>query len=470
MLFNSYLFFVFFLAVVFLYSKLSHKNQNVLLLAASNVFYGTWDWRFLSLIWASTIVDFVVGRQLEKESSISKRRWLLMGSVLVNLGALALFKYSNFFISELATLLSSLGIPVSLPILNITLPVGISFYTFQTMSYTIDIYRRRVKATDDLLAFSLYVSFFPQLVAGPIERVDHILPQIQKPREKGFENIREGFYHVLIGLFKKVVIGDTLAGYVAYVFSPHASELSGGAYLMGVYAFAFQIYADFSGYSSIAQGTAKFLGFDLMFNFRFPYLTRNPSEFWKAWHISLSTWLRDYLYIPLGGNRDGRVRALRNLILTMAIGGLWHGAAWTFVAWGFFHGILLSIYRLVPTSSEPQKNISTVSLWGQRLLMFHLTCIGWLFFRATSLSQVWEILGRVIFDFDFDSMAATGAGLIIFFVGPLFFYELWLNRKEEPLALLNSHWLVRGQAYTYMVAMLICFPPFSSNEFIYFQF
>ncbi len=329
MLFNSYCFWLFFLVVFVLYAGLNHKWQNRLLLVASYIFYGAWDWRFLSLIWISTVVDFFVALKIDEHRHSSnherqKKLWLIV-SLCTNLGLLGFFKYCGFFVEEMGQLMDWLGVPLSLPSLSIVLPVGISFYTFQTMSYTIDVYRDQIRPVRDFEGFALYVAFFPQLVAGPIERSTHLMPQIIKPRQLTSDGYIEGLYLVLLGMFKKVVIADNMAIIVNAVFQSPVSQLSGLECLLGVYAFAFQIYGDFSGYSAIARGVSKFLGFDIMVNFNLPYFAQSPQEFWHRWHISLSTWLRDYLYIPLGGNRHGTARTYRNLMVTMVLGGIWHG-------------------------------------------------------------------------------------------------------------------------------------------------
>ncbi|MBT8405679.1 MAG: MBOAT family protein, partial [Gemmatimonadetes bacterium] len=319
MLFNSYLFWAFFAVVLLLYRGLKHRGQNRMLLVASYVFYGSWDWRFLSLIVFSTLVDYWVGLALADPSATDRRRRRLVTVSLVsNLGLLAVFKYLGFFVDSAAALLEGLGLQANLPSLHIILPVGISFYTFQTLSYTIVIYRRKLEPTRDLLDFGLYVAFFPQLVAGPIERASHLLPQVLRPRRTTERQFREGLYCILYGLFKKVVIADNMALVVNHIFSQPPSTLNGLDTLVGVYAFAFQIYGDFHGYSLIAQGVARWLGFDIMDNFRQPYFAWSPQEFWRRWHISLSTWLRDYLYIPLGGSRTGG--RTRNVLITMLLG------------------------------------------------------------------------------------------------------------------------------------------------------
>jgi D-alanyl-lipoteichoic acid acyltransferase DltB (MBOAT superfamily) len=317
-LFNSYIFWIFFLAVFALYSLNRRLRwQNSVLLVASYVFYGFWDWRFLGLLFISTVIDFYVARALERTPEEDRRKALLAVSLGANLGILGVFKYLGFFTESMVELLNALGVQSSLNVLEVLLPVGISFYTFQTMSYTIDVYRRQLPATSNFFDFALFVSFFPQLVAGPIERASKLLPQLLQPRTPSNSAFAEGFYLVLLGLFKKIVIADNMAPIVNAVFSRDVATLSGAEVLVGVYAFAFQIYGDFSGYTDIARGVAKWLGFDLMLNFRMPYFAVSPSDFWGRWHISLSSWLRDYLYIPLGGNRRRPLLTYRNLMLTM---------------------------------------------------------------------------------------------------------------------------------------------------------
>lgn len=477
-LFNSYTFWIFFLLVFALYS-LSRRNfrlQNAVLLVASYAFYGAWDWRFLSLLLLSTVIDFSLARAIEATENARRRKTLLLASMCTSLGILGFFKYFGFFTESFAELMNAFGVQSSLPVLTILLPVGISFYTFQTMSYTIDVYRRELPATKKFFDFALFVSFFPQLVAGPIERASKLLPQVLHPRPQNRSNFAEGLHLVLLGLFKKVVIADNMAPIVNSVFSRDVSSLSGPEVLIGVYAFAFQIYGDFAGYTDVARGVAKWLGFDLMLNFRMPYFAASPSDFWARWHISLSSWLRDYLYIPLGGNRRGTLLTYRNLMITMLLGGLWHGAAWTFIAWGFFHGLILCLYRpfeKLSATTQPRPVVRSGPFVPGRLLsiliMFHLTCIGWLFFRAESVTQVWEMVQR------FGNLQLTpfalGAGaLIAFYVLPLLLYEGWLERRGDVAALLKTHWWARGLVYGYCILMLWFFPALGHYEFIYFQF
>ncbi len=475
MLFNSFAFWTFFAIVVLLYRRLSHRGQNRMLLVASYFFYGCWDWRFLSLIIISTIVDYFAAIRIQNSDKIGHRKGWLTLSMCTNLGILGVFKYYGFFAGELSSFFTTIGIPALLPTLNIVLPVGISFYTFQTMSYTIDVYRGEAKATRYFLDFALYVCFFPQLVAGPIERSSRFLPQVLNPRTHHADNFRIGLYHVMIGLFKKVIVADNMAVIVNTIFATPTSQLTGLECLVGVYAFAFQIYGDFSGYSSIAQGIAKWLGFDLMTNFRMPYFSVSPSDFWQRWHISLSSWLRDYLYIPLGGNRGGKWNTYRNLMLTMLLGGLWHGAGWTFIAWGFFHGALLCAYRIFEKSRTESSEQSTrgYALFiriCQTVLMFHLICIGWLLFRAESMTQVWNMLGLIATNWQSTPLAISSVAMIAFFAGPLMVYELWLEYRKNLYLLPEIHWLTRSAAYGYCLLMLLFFLPPIQNEFIYFQF
>jgi alginate O-acetyltransferase complex protein AlgI len=480
MLFNSLTFWVFFGAVALGYYRLSHKAQNRLLLLASYVFYGWWDWRFLSLIWISTTIDYVValriesaGRRHEGEHLERVRKLWLGLSVATNLGILGFFKYFGFFVTEAAELFQTAGLNATVPSLRIVLPVGISFYTFQTMSYTVDVFRGQTKPARDFLDFALYVAFFPQLVAGPIERSTRLLPQIQQPRSYRGTEFAEGLYLVIVGLFKKVVIADNMALVVNGVFQADPSELSGLDCLVGTYAFAFQIYGDFSGYSSIARGVAKWLGFDLMVNFRMPYLARSPREFWQRWHISLSTWLRDYLYIPLGGSRHGKWRTHRNLLITMVLGGLWHGAGWTFLAWGLFHGLILCLYRAGGIDAAGQRTPrcgTRIRSAVAGLVMFHLVCVGWLLFRADSIGHAWQMLLRIAADPRPTDLTVYALTLIAFYVVPLVFLEGWLEWKKDPWRLLRLPWPVRAGAYSYLAVMLLLFHPAVYREFIYFQF
>lgn len=471
MLFNSFGFWLFFVLVLVIYQRLQHRGQNVLLLVASYFFYGCWDWRFLGLIVFSTFVDYFVALGIEGADSRRRKRLLLLVSMTANLGLLAFFKYYGFFAQELTELLHAVGAPAMVPTLRIILPVGISFYTFQTMSYTIDVYRGDCKAARSLLDFAVYVAFFPQLVAGPIERASHFLPQVLAERRPTAIDFRDGLYLVISGMFRKVVIADNMAPLVNTIFAQKAAELSGWEVMFGIYAFAFQIYGDFSGYSAIARGVSKWLGFDLMANFHMPYFAVSPSDFWRRWHISLSQWLRDYLYIPLGGNRGGTLATYRNLTLTMLLGGLWHGANWTFVVWGAIHGAMLCVYRALGDGRSPRaEQASPLRRGCAMVLMFHLVCFAWLFFRAESLTQAITMLGCLGTWGAISPLAQTVAGLIVFFCVPLLALEWWFDRHHDPLWLTQVHWGWRTAVYSYLILMMIFFPPPAPAEFIYFQF
>jgi len=473
MLFNSFVFWVYFVAVLAIYRLLPHKYQNGFLLLASYVFYGYWDYRFVGLLVLSTTVTFFLVHAIAVSESASRRKHYLLASVIVNFGILGFFKYYNFFAHELFALLQSIGLSLPLPFLEIILPAGISFYTFQAVSYTVDVYRRDVTPVNSIIDFALYKAFFPQLVAGPIERPGYLLPQIQNPRHVTADNFREGLYHILFGLFKKVVVADNMAPIVNQIFSRPVSDLTGPEVALGVYAFAFQIYGDFSGYSSIAQGLAKWMGFTLSWNFKMPYFASTPSEFWQRWHITLSSWLRDYLYIPLGGNRHGKIMTQRNLMLTMLLGGLWHGAGWTFVLWGLYHGLLLVVYRVLEYVNGLHRLTITKTKLARILaviMFFQLLGISWLLFRAKSADQAWHMLVLVFTDFTVTDLTRYGFAMLAFFALPFMVLEFWIERSGDLLRVVNAHWLTRTAIYGYFVIMIWAFPPLASQAFIYFQF
>ena len=401
MVFNSLHFVWFFVVVYGAYRVLPHRAQNWLLLIASYYFYAAWDWRFLGLLVASTLVDFTCARALSRASAPGRRRALLVLSLGFNLTMLGFFKYFNFFADSLHGVFGALGWNVDFVTIRVLLPVGISFYTFVTMSYVIDVYRREIPATRDLLDFAVFVAFFPHLVAGPILRAANLLSQIDSPRHITRDQLRDGAWLIAWGYFQKVFVADNLAGLANSAFDPSGHQ-TGVNVLLGVYAFAFQIYGDFAGYSNIARGTSKLMGIELIENFRFPYLVRTPQAFWRNWHISLSTWLRDYLYVPLGGSRGSEWQTRRNLFITMVLGGLWHGAAWTFVLWGIYHGLLLIAYRAAERTAWIRQVIagahpvSRIVSWA---VMFQITCFGWLIFRARSVSQIRDLTTRLVANF-----------------------------------------------------------------------
>lgn len=466
MLFNSLTFVAFFCIVYSLYLLLQHRPQNLLLLVASYVFYGWWDWRFLSLVFISTVVDYACAHIIYRADRPGTKRLLISISVILNLGFLGFFKYFNFFADSAARVLTTLGLEPDPVTLNIVLPVGISFYTFQTMSYTIDVYRGTMKPAKSLLDFALYVSFFPQLVAGPIERADRLLPQIEQPRSLKYENLREGSWLILVGYFKKVVIADNFA-YIADEVFNNPGEYQGLAVLLGIYAFAFQIYGDFAGYSSIAQGVAKVFGFDLMMNFRRPYFSQNPQEFWRRWHISLSTWLRDYLYIPLGGGRHGTANMYRNLFLTMLLGGLWHGAAWNFVVWGAYQGLLLIAHRVLTGKLRESRTKKVVALALKIAVMFQFTCLGWVFFRVNSMADFPVLMANLFTPGPVPQYWLTA---FVTLVTPLLLLNFFEERADSQV-FVKRYWApARLGIYAGLFAYILVTGRTSGATFIYFQF
>lgn len=473
MLFNSLTFLVFFFIVYSLYLSLrfNYRYQNTLLLIASYIFYGSWNWKFLFLLLLSSIVDFFVGRAIYFNENPLTRKYYLIISILTNLSILGFFKYSNFFVESFVQLLNVFGMSADHITLNIILPVGISFYTFQTMSYTIDIYRHRLEPAHNFFDFALFVSFFPQLVAGPIERATNLLPQILSPRKITLSMVDSGIFLILWGLFKKVVIADNVAVISNQVFNGYIN-LDGLDLIIGILAFTVQIYCDFSGYSDIARGICKLLGFELMVNFRLPYFALNPSDFWNRWHISLSSWLRDYLYISLGGNRKGNLNTYRNLILTMLLGGLWHGASWNFIIWGAYHGSILSIYRLFHANrqnTDPwSSRYSNIILIFKLLSMFTLTLIGWVIFRCQSVHQIVYMLQHSLF-LSFDINAKNGFDFL-FYSLPLVIIQVWQHLSGDLLIVTKQISLIRGGIYGLLLFGIIVFGARESMEFIYFQF
>ncbi|MCA9726082.1 MAG: MBOAT family protein [Candidatus Eisenbacteria bacterium] len=474
MLFNTWTFLAFAVVVFGLYYVLPFRWQNRMLLVASYVFYGAWDWRFLSLILFSTLVDFLVGRRLGQEADAGRRRQWLVLSCVTNLGLLGVFKYLGFFAQSFADLAHLFGWNVGPVTLHIVLPVGISFYTFQTMSYTIDVYRRKLEPVESFQDFALFVAYFPQLVAGPIERASHLLPQLMQPRRIRRDQFFEGSWLIAWGLFKKAVVADNIAPRIDEVFLPGNDWATGGACLVAIYGFAIQIYCDFSGYSDVARGLGKLMGIDIMRNFQIPYIATNPSEFWRRWHISLSTWLRDYLYVPLGGNRGSKLQTYRNLLVTMILGGLWHGAAWTFVLWGVYQGVLLIGHRWFVLDrkwfrrpeSRPLSMIERFSSW---FLMFHLVCLGWLIFRAKSVEQIGNILRRIVSDFRIDLDEVHILWPVLFFGGILLAYDAWLRNADDPRT--RPGWKLLGPiAVTVLAILALVFWPPHIQQFIYFQF
>jgi D-alanyl-lipoteichoic acid acyltransferase DltB (MBOAT superfamily) len=463
--FNSLAFALFLPTVVGVYWVLPAKWRTAFLLVASYVFYAWWDVRFLGLIVISTLVDFTVGRRLTAVSNSGLRKaWLLM-SLVSNLGMLGFFKYWGFFVESTSTLLVSLGLEPNLPLLQIVLPVGISFYTFQTLSYTIDIYRRQLDPEPSLTRFALFVAFFPQLVAGPIERARNLLPQLRNLPKTPREIDWSGSLQLIVrGLFRKVVIADGLAPLVNQVFAT-PDRYGSVTVAVGVVAFSLQIYGDFAGYTDIARGTARLFGVDLMENFKAPYQSRGFSEFWRRWHISLSTWLRDYLYIPLGGSRGSRFATARNMMVTMLLGGLWHGAAWGFVIWGGLHGAYLMIERWARRGrtepSEPRGKLPAT-------VVFAVVTLTWIPFRAPTLSVAGEVMGAL-----FGPLMGTQLTAAPLVVGLMGLLTLIIDNADvagqvDPVERVPS--FLRGVAYGSAVVLAILFASVSAIPFIYFQF
>jgi D-alanyl-lipoteichoic acid acyltransferase DltB (MBOAT superfamily) len=473
MLFNSFVFPVFFVIVFALYICLRHRYQNLLLLLASYVFYGWWDWRFLSLLFTSTIVDYFCALRIKESGSKRESRRYLLISLFVNLGILGIFKYFGFFSDSAARVLSAFGMKADLPTLNLILPVGISFYTFQTLAYTIDVYRGKQEATRDLLSFAVYVAFFPQLVAGPIERSQSLLPQITGERQITPQKISSGLRLVLLGYFRKIFIADGVAPLVDSCFDDPA-KFAGLSLAAGAVLFALQIYGDFAGYTDIARGVARMLGIELRLNFMQPYLSRNITEFWRRWHMSLSSWLRDYLYIPLGGNRKGRARTYSNLMITMLLGGLWHGAAWHFVAWGGLHGLYLAAHRAVTRgrkigiSSAPTGTRSLIMWTASAAATFVLVSFAWIFFRAESLGAALEYISMISFGGPSDSIFVQA---LLFYGSIVFLLDVasWWRDDEVPFSG-TAPAVVNGLIYGIMIILMSFIGATDAQPFIYFQF
>ena len=526
MLFNSLVFAVFFIIFYFLYHHTKNRLsvQNVLILVSSYIFYGAWDERFLVLIAGSTLVDYLsgfgtAGQAIDKQEKIkasaflflvsvaavlptfSESYWILLYvmafipclwlviafidryqgdtrrkaylflSVFVNIGLLGIFKYFNFFTGAFVDLMANFGWTVDYVTINVILPVGISFYTFQTLSYTIDIYRKQLQPTRHFVQFAAFVSFFPQLVAGPIERARSLLPQFEVARKVTAEGLKIGAYLFFWGLFKKMVVADNLALIADPVFAS-PGEYSSLGLLAGLLAFTFQIFCDFSGYSDMARGIAKSMGFELMVNFRIPYISRTPSEFWLRWHISLSSWLRDYIYIPLGGNRGGSFMTYRNLTLTMLLGGLWHGANWTFIVWGAFHGSILVIYRVLKVDDWLPANNSTklhhMAINGIAIAtMFALIMVSWVYFRAESLDLAHQFLGGL-----FNSVGVLGGDWrrLAVLILPLLFWQCLQLYKGRLNAFYDYPWFIRFNLGLFVFCALMFMANTTSRQFIYFDF
>ena len=475
MLFNSLQFAFFFIGIVTLYFSIPHRYRWLLLLIGSYFFYMCWNWRYISLILLSTVVDYFAGRRMAVLPEKRQRRKYLFLSLLTNLGLLFAFKYYNFFTESLNTTFLALHLPFHIDYLNVLLPVGISFYTFQTLSYSIDVYRGKIEHEKHFGIFALYVSFFPQLVAGPIERASRLLPQFYRKNDFDEARIVSGLRLMLWGLFKKIVVANRLAIYVDAVYG-NADLHSGLTLLVATYMFAFQIYCDFSGYSDIAIGAARVMGYDLMKNFNRPYFSKNINEFWSRWHISLSTWFRDYLYIPLGGNRRGVPRMFVNIFIVFLVSGMWHGANWTFLVWGALHGFYAVMSKLTLKWRDrfvERLHIPKLLAYAVRIFVtFQLVSLAWIFFRADSISQAYHILLRVfalpvgeLFVPELDKFVYGIIAILI-----LLFVDFVNETKRIAPDVIFQPRAIRWASYIAIIVIMILIGVFDESQFIYFQF
>ena len=480
MLFNSFEFLLFLPIVFLLYWFVFRRRrwQNLLIVVASYVFYGWWDWRFLLLIALTSLCSYVSGLLLEHYEGQRRRQQVVSAAnIVLNLGILGVFKYYNFFVENLDALFGMMGYHLDWVTMKVILPVGISFYTFQALSYTIDVYQKKLPATHDIVEFFAYISFFPQLVAGPIERATNLLPQFQQRRQFDYAKAVDGMRQMLWGFLKKLVIADNCAAIVNDYWE-HFQDLPGlSLFHLGV-LFTFQIYCDFSGYSDIAIGCARLFGFNLMRNFNFPYFSRSIPEFWRRWHISLMTWFRDYIYFPLGGSRCDKWKIIRNVYIVWGISGLWHGANWTFVCWGLFHATLLAVYNLLGVNTK-YKNVVAYGRYlpsmketMQMALTFFLTVIGWIIFRAETMAQAVDYFTAMVSNKFFDASALLGVTCTCF--GIVLLAIEWLQRdKQHALQFSDmkpfNYRLVRWGIYYIIIMIIACYAG-TSQTFIYFQF
>lgn len=483
MLFNSFSFLLFLPTTFLLFWFVFSKNkflQNCFILLISYFFYGLWDWRFLFLIALSTLIDFIAGQQIYKNIGTKNSKYWLFVSLIFNLGILGFFKYYNFFIESWVNFFALMGIELTNTwSLNIILPVGISFYTFQTLSYSLDIYYKKLKPTKNFIDFAAFVSFFPQLVAGPIERASNLLSQISAEKKFDYNQCKDGLKLILWGMFKKVVIADALAPIVDDIFFNYQSYPA-STLLMGICFFSFQIYGDFSGYSDIAIGTAKLFGIELMSNFKFPYFSRNISEFWQRWHISLSDWFKNYIYIPLGGNRVGKFKSIRNIFIVFLVSGFWHGANWTFIIWGLLHAILyLPIFLSKKNRKFANTTIATNTLLPsfneifQVISTFSLVTFAWIFFRAETTSKALGFIKQILTNFKFQYYAhPNGYRIIDYFILLIIFIAFeYVIRKDERNPFKFKSKLLRLACYILIIfGMLLFYDDGIDRSFIYFQF
>lgn len=487
MLFNSVSFAIFLPIVFFLYWFVTNKNlkiQNALLLFASYFFYACWDWRFMFLLMFSTLLDFFTGLKMQDAQNLKEKKIWFWLSIIINLGFLGVFKYFNFFAASFAEAASSLGWEVSVVVIKVVLPVGISFYTFHGLSYVIDIYNQRIKAERNFVDYAVFVSFFPLLVAGPIERATHLLPQIKKERVFNYTKAVDGMRQILWGLFKKIIIADNCAEIANYIFN-NSENLHGSTLVLGALFFAFQIYGDFSGYSDIALGTARLFGIELLKNFSFPYFSRDIAEFWRRWHISLSSWFKDYLYIPLGGSKGGNWMRIKNTFIIFIVSGFWHGANWTFIIWGFLNALFIVPSILLKTNRN-NLNIVAMGKWLpsgkellQMMLTFSLTVFAWIFFRAENVTHAFSYIAGIfstslftVPDFSGFSGGLKAIAVAGFFVFVFLIIE-WMGREEQyAIAKIGNGWsrIFRWSFYAFIVFCIGMFMQTEESPFIYFQF
>jgi alginate O-acetyltransferase complex protein AlgI len=476
MLFDSPAYFVFLIPVVLIYWRLDHRAQNIFLLLASYFFYGWWDWRFLALMIGSTTMDFLIAQKIASGCPEAHRKKWLIFSLVLNFAILGTFKYFNFFVDSFSGALGTLGIQnIPLPLIRVILPPGISFYTFQEVAYIVDVYKGRLEPAKSFVEYGLFVSLFAHLIAGPIQRPGHLLPQTQKERIFDADRFFDGMMLIFSGLLRKCVVADNCALLANAAFGGQFGPPNFWIVLIGTYAFAWQVYGDFSGYSDIARGSAQLLGFHFMVNFHQPFLSFRLQDLWRRWHISLSTWLRDYLYIPLGGSTGGPWKTSRNLLVTMVLAGLWHGANWTFVIFGAIHGVVLAAERFLWPSKklDPVDSRGPIAsfliLWGQRILTFNIFCLSLAFFRATSLRAAVQFLGGLS-NFGWRSEYLSAFLLLCLFSIPLFAVDLLLEASEQEYPFARTSYAIRTGLAAVAVVALALFSGNTFNAFIYFRF
>ncbi len=475
MLFDSPIYFLFLVPVVLAYWRLSHRGQNIFLLLASYFFYGWWDWRFLALMIGGTTADFFIARQVAPGTPESRRKKWLIVSLILNFTILGIFKYLNFFAGSFASALNLLGVHnIPLPLLQIILPPGISFYTFEEVAYVVDVYKGRVEPSKSFLHYGLFISLFPHLIAGPIQRPGNLLPQIQNKRAFDSDRIFSGLMLIFSGLIRKCVIADNCAFLANAAFGGRLGPPSFWVSLIGVYAFAWQVYGDFSGYTDIARGSAKLLGFEFVINFRQPYLSQSLREFWRRWHISLSTWLRDYLYIPLGGSRHGNWQTYRNLFITFVLAGLWHGANWTFVVFGAIQGVVLAIEHFFSpgehkTADAALPGASALSVWSRRILTFNIFCLSLVFFRAPSLSSAMQLLGG-LFHYAWRPEYLSALVMLSLFSIPLLLADLFMESGNQEYPFAEATYAFRTAIAVVALVVLALLSGSKFSTFVYFQF